>query len=112
MRAMKIALISVCFLLISQSAFALFCPQCGNKNPDDAKYCMGCGTSIKSEGNKTEGLHEPKPVTLGGYKEILMGLQNKNGSFVTDITGYLYQDKQSPTTYHLIIQNNSIFNAL
>lgn len=30
----------------------MFCPYCGNKNPDDARFCMGCGKSI-GEGKKS-----------------------------------------------------------
>ena len=51
-------------------------------------------------------LHQPKPINLNGYQEVLMGGQYSNGEFNTEITGYLYQDKNSPTTYHLLIQNN------
>jgi uncharacterized membrane protein YvbJ len=30
----------------------MFCPQCGEKNPDDAKFCTKCGTALKAKAEK------------------------------------------------------------
>lgn len=31
----------------------MFCPKCGNQNPDDAAYCMKCGAQLRSNGQST-----------------------------------------------------------
>lgn len=28
----------------------MFCPNCGVKNPDEAKFCFGCGKPLPAQG--------------------------------------------------------------
>lgn len=42
----------------------MFCPKCGTKNDDDAKYCEGCGQSLQKGVNKRDILDKEK--TSGG----------------------------------------------
>jgi uncharacterized membrane protein YvbJ len=30
----------------------MFCPQCGEKNPDDAKFCSKCGAALTAKAEK------------------------------------------------------------
>ena len=30
----------------------VYCSKCGEKNPNDARYCKNCGNSIKKDGKK------------------------------------------------------------
>jgi uncharacterized membrane protein YvbJ len=30
----------------------MFCPQCGEENPDGAKFCTKCGTALKAKAEK------------------------------------------------------------
>lgn len=39
----------------------MFCPNCGVKNPDEAKFCFGCGKPLPAQGGAT-----PEPVTTSG----------------------------------------------
>jgi hypothetical protein len=33
-------------IMVASFAYALFCPECGTKNIDEAKYCSNCGKSM------------------------------------------------------------------
>ena len=37
----------------------MFCPKCGQQNPDNGKFCRGCGTDIA---NVTSALTTPRPT--------------------------------------------------
>lgn len=39
----------------------MFCPNCGVRNPDEAKFCFGCGKPLPAQGGAT-----PEPVTTSG----------------------------------------------
>lgn len=39
----------------------MFCPNCGVRNPDEAKFCFGCGKPLPAQGGTT-----PEPVTTSG----------------------------------------------
>lgn len=39
----------------------MFCPNCGVRNPDEAKFCSGCGKPLPMQGGAT-----PEPVTASG----------------------------------------------
>lgn len=40
----------------------MFCPNCGVRNPDEAKFCFGCGKPLPAQGGGTT----PEPVTTSG----------------------------------------------
>ncbi len=37
----------------------MFCPKCGQQNPDNGKFCRSCGTDL---GNVSSALSAPRPV--------------------------------------------------
>jgi len=37
----------------------VYCPKCGNKNRDDAEYCIKCGASLDSKKNNYEKFQTP-----------------------------------------------------
>lgn len=39
----------------------MFCPNCGVRNPDEAKFCFGCGKPLPAQGGAT-----PEPVAASG----------------------------------------------
>ena len=34
--------------MIEMPYWSVFCGKCGNKNPDENKFCAGCGTSLQT----------------------------------------------------------------
>ncbi|MDD3626956.1 MAG: zinc-ribbon domain-containing protein, partial [bacterium] len=38
----------------------MFCPKCGYRNPDNAKFCMKCGIEIPANSLEGETLEIPK----------------------------------------------------
>jgi uncharacterized membrane protein YvbJ len=40
----------------------MFCQQCGEKNPDDAKFCSKCGAALTAKAVRAEA---PAPVATG-----------------------------------------------
>ena len=40
----------------------MFCPKCGQQNPENGKFCRGCGTDL---GNVSSALTAPKQQLLG-----------------------------------------------
>lgn len=53
----------------------MFCPKCGTKNDDDAKYCEGCGQSLQKGVNKRDMLDKEKNNSSGmsnGVKSLII----------------------------------------
>ena len=53
----------------------MFCPKCGTKNDDDAKYCEGCGQSLQKGVNEREMLDREKNNSGGmsnGVKALIV----------------------------------------
>ena len=53
----------------------MFCPKCGTKNDDDAKYCEGCGQSLQKGVNKRDMLDKEKNNSSGmsnGVKALIV----------------------------------------
>ena len=53
----------------------MFCPKCGTKNDDDAKYCEGCGQSLQKGVNKRDVLDKEKNNSSGmsnGVKALIV----------------------------------------
>jgi uncharacterized membrane protein YvbJ len=44
----------------------MFCPQCGEKNPDDAKFCSKCGTALKAKAEKAPSRRKAPASTATG----------------------------------------------
>lgn len=42
-------------LITVQTAYAVFCSNCGTKNPDDANFCKKCGSNLQNEGDESTG---------------------------------------------------------
>jgi uncharacterized membrane protein YvbJ len=40
----------------------MFCPQCGEENPDGAKFCTKCGAALKAKAEKAPA---PAPAATG-----------------------------------------------
>lgn len=38
----------------------MFCPECGERIPDDARFCFNCGTDISSHAGSVSGLDAPE----------------------------------------------------
>lgn len=61
----------------------MFCPKCGTRNPDHAKYCFKCGSSFpnvkKSNINdeKLKPLEEGLNKTKDGLKKVSTQLSSK-----------------------------------
>jgi hypothetical protein len=43
----------------------MFCPKCGNPNPDEGKFCRSCGSDL---GGVTSALSSPRPQGLVNHK--------------------------------------------
>jgi len=53
----------------------MFCPKCGTKNDDDAKYCEGCGQSLHKGINKKDMLDKERNNSGGmsnGVKALIV----------------------------------------
>ena len=53
----------------------MFCPKCGTKNDDDAKYCEGCGQSLHKGVNKKDMLDKERNNSGGisnGVKALIV----------------------------------------
>lgn len=51
----------------------MFCPNCGVKNPDEAKFCFGCGKPLPAQGGAT-----PEPVAASGTPGSKLAGKPKN----------------------------------
>ena len=51
----------------------MFCPNCGVRNPDEAKFCFGCGKSLPAQGGAT-----PEPVAASGTPGSKLAGKPKN----------------------------------
>lgn len=43
----------------------MFCPKCGQQNPETGKFCRSCGTDL---GNVTSALASPRPTQILNHK--------------------------------------------
>lgn len=43
----------------------MFCPHCGTKNPEDAKFCASCGKSLSTESGTISGSNTAPSASLG-----------------------------------------------
>ena len=69
-----------------------YCPECGQENESQGKFCSGCGSSFDSpEG--TGVVSETKPVKKGGmWKKALLGISVVFGFFFVSVFVTAYQD--------------------
>lgn len=59
----------------------MFCPNCGNQNPDGANNCANCGASLNATQQQTQNYQsnpvnnggEPKSKLVAGLLGILLG---------------------------------------
>ena len=51
----------------------MFCPNCGVRNPDEAKFCFGCGKPLPAQGGAT-----PEPVAASGTPGSKLAGKPKN----------------------------------
>lgn len=51
----------------------MFCPNCGVRNPDEAKFCFGCGKPLPAQGGAT-----PEPVAASGTPSSKLAGKPKN----------------------------------
>lgn len=51
----------------------MFCPNCGVRNPDEAKFCFGCGKPLPVQGGAT-----PEPVAASGTPGSKLAGKPKN----------------------------------
>jgi hypothetical protein len=57
----------------------MFCPKCGQQNPDNGKFCRGCGTDL---GNVSQALSSPPTTT----QHQLVNRKGKPISYESSIT--------------------------
>ncbi len=62
-----LVLVLMALLLTTNSAFALFCSQCGQNLADDANFCSACGKACRSGSVPT---NTPQPVVTGSPSAI------------------------------------------
>lgn len=73
----------------------MFCPKCGQQNPETGKFCRACGTDF---GNATHALSKPQPTQLldrkgrpinweGAIRTIFMGCAFLTVSIILGLTG-------------------------
>ncbi len=73
----------------------MFCPKCGQQNPETGKFCRTCGTDL---GNVTHALTNPQPTQLldrkgrpinweGAIRTIFMGCAFLAVSIILGLTG-------------------------
>ena len=48
----------------------MFCKNCGHELPEDAKFCMKCGTLLKSESSSTETDGKPIASNAEGSQTV------------------------------------------
>jgi len=75
----------------------MFCPKCGGKNPDDAKFCQVCGTSFTVKDNTKPILRISKSM-----KWVVVGI----GILMIFIVGALLIDTGDEYTH--IVQQGSM----
>tara|TARA_Y100001936_G_C16073623_1_gene672472 strand:- start:2251 stop:2802 length:552 start_codon:yes stop_codon:yes gene_type:complete len=110
----------------------MFCGKCGNQNPDENKFCSGCGSPLGQAGTNGEQSNTPsvqeappqekEKVYYRGEGELLIrttkhhGAGRKAASFIAGAgVGYLIAGRDSKRTTKakgsLIITNKSIICA-
>jgi len=76
----------------------MFCPKCGQQNPDNSKYCRNCGTDLGGVTNALSGRpqqqmllnHKGRPVTFeGAITKLFSGLAFLVAAIVLATTGAL-----------------------
>ena len=73
------------------------CPNCGNQNPDDAKFCESCGTPLSTSVQQQPFSGTPiKPGVSGGAKTGL-GILSFLIPLVGIILGIIYMNDSDPS---------------
>lgn len=62
----------------------MFCPKCGQQNPETGKFCRTCGTDL---GNVSNALHNPQPASrqLVNHKGKPIHLEGAIGKIFTGL---------------------------
>ena len=60
---------------VSKGGLKLYCPECGEQNPDDAKFCSGCGSQLRTE-------HEKRLGTMTNTDDIPEALAILEGTYL------------------------------
>jgi len=65
----------------------MFCPQCGEKNPDDSKFCSKCGEALTAAAAAPAApAPAPAPRAAAGEKTSGMAI----AALVTGIAGFIF----------------------
>jgi zinc-ribbon domain len=74
----------------------MFCPKCGQSNPETGKFCRSCGTDLGNVSNALEGKPAAKPLLdrkgrevtwEGPIRQIALGVAFMVVSFILGVSG-------------------------
>ena len=73
------------------------CPNCGNQNPDDAKFCESCGTPLSNSLKQQTYSGSPQNTGVSGGAKTGLGILSFLIPLAGIILGIIYMNDSDPS---------------
>lgn len=68
----QLSVLTIFIFMIAMPAYAIFCPYCGANNPEDANFCLKCGSKVSDSMVGDKYTQACKLYENGKYDEVIL----------------------------------------